>query len=189
MGKETGKVVQLIRLMKQWIAECYPGLKTSIGEYNFGGDGDMSGGIAQAELLGVFAREGLDHAYYWLCPAPNSPSYFAFKLYRNPDGKHTAFGDRYLPVRVSAPTEVSVHTARDSKTGRLTFVLINKRVAKHATVALELSRAVPEQQVAVYGYSNADRFAIGKLPTRKISGRSVEIDLPAFSVIRFDLEP
>ena len=189
MGKETDKVIQLIRLMKRWVAECHPGLKTSIGEYNFGGDGDMSGGIAQAELLGVFAREGLDHAYYWLCPAPNSPSYFAFKLYRNPDGKHTAFGDRFLPVSVSAPAEVSVHTARDSKTGRLTFVLINKRVAKHATVTLELSKAVPEQQIALYEYSSADRFAIGRLPAREVSGRSIEIDLPAFSVIRFDLEP
>ena len=72
---------------------------------------------------------------------------------------------------------------------RLTFVLINKRVAKHASVTLELSKAVPEQQVALYEYSNADRFAIGRLPARKVSGRSIAIDLPAFSAIRFDLKP
>ena len=189
MGKETGKVVQLIRLMKQWVAECYPGLKTSVGEYNFGGDGDMSGGIAQAELLGVFAREGLDHAYYWLCPAPNSPSYFAFKLYRNPDGRHTAFGGRYLPVKASAPHDVSVHAARDMKTGRLTFVVINKRVAKEARLTLTLSQPVPEQDVALFEFSGRDHFAIGQLPRRKVSGKAITLDLPAFSALRFDLKP
>ena len=189
MGKETGKVIQLIPLMKKWVAECYPGLKTSIGEYNFGGDSDLSGGIAQAELLGIFAREGLDHAYYWLCPAPNSPSYFAYKLYRNPDGEHTAFGDRYLPVGGSAPFDVSVHAARDTATGRITFVLINKRVRKDARLTLTLSKPVPEQDIVVYEFSGRDRFALGQHPARKVSGASIVIDLPAFSALRFDLKP
>jgi len=189
MGKETDKVIRLVPLMREWVAECYPGLQTAIGEYNFGGDEDLSGGIAQAEILGIFAREGLDYALYWFAPAPNSPSYFAFKMFRNPDGQHTAFGDRCLPVAASAPFDVSVHTARDSKTGRLTFVLINKRVAKDARVRLKLSKPVAEQEVAFYEYSAADRFAIGQLPARKLSGDTLDIPLPAFSVVRFDLRP
>jgi len=175
--------------MREWVAECYPGLKTAIGEYNFGGDEDTSGGIAQAELLGIFAREGLDHALYWFAPAPNSPSYFAFKMFRNPDGQNTAFGDRYLPVTASAPFDVSVHAARDTKSGRLTFVLVNKRVAKDARVTLKLSKRVPEQEAVFYEYSGADRFAIGQLPARKLGGDSLVVPLPAFSVVRFDLKP
>jgi len=189
MGKETGKVIRLVPLMREWVAECYPGMKTAIGEYNFGGDEDTSGGIAQAEILGIFAREGLDFACYWFAPAPNSPSYFAFKMFRNPDGRHTAFGDRYLPVKVAAPNDVSVHAARDGKTGRLSFVLINKRVGKDARVTLKLSKRVPEQEVVFYEYSGADRFAIGQLPPRKVGGDSLVIPLPAFSVVRFDLKP
>ena len=107
--------------------------------------------------------------------APNSPSYFAFKMFRNPDGQNTAFGDRYLPIKASAPADVSVHAARDSKTGRLTFVLINKRVAKDARVTLKLSKRVPEQEVVFYEYSGADRFAIGQLPPRKLVGDALDV--------------
>ncbi|KPK63332.1 MAG: hypothetical protein AMK73_05225 [Planctomycetes bacterium SM23_32] len=189
MGAETDNVLKVIRLMKEWIADCNPGLELALGEYNFGGDRDVSGGVAQAELLGVFAREGLDYAFYWFFPAMNSPQYFAFKMFRNPDGRHTAFGDVYLPSEVSAPSDVSVHAARDSATGRLTFVLVNKRAAKPARVTLKLSRPVPAQDVTVYEYSAADKACIGKLPPRQVQGENLTVDLPAMSVLRFDLAP
>ena len=189
MGKETGHVIQLIRLMKRWIAENNPGMQTALGEYCFSGESDISGGVAEAETLGVFAREGLDHAYYWFCPAPNSSPYFAFKMFRNPDGQHTAFGDRYLPAKVSAPTDVSVHTARDTVTGKLTFILVNKRAATGAKVTLKLNAALSAQAVTMYEYSRADRFAIGELPAKHIEGRTFTVDLPPLSVVRFDAQP
>lgn len=189
MGRETGKVIQLIRLMKDWIAECNPGMQTALGEYCFSGEDDISGGVAQAELLGVFAREGLDYAFYWFFPQAGSSPYFSFKMYRNPDGRHTAFGDRYLPVQVSAPLDVSVHAARDTASGRLSVVLINKRAARDARVTLNLSKAVPEQNVVVYEYRDVDRFAIGQWPARRLGGRQVVINVPALSVLRFDLQP
>jgi photosystem II stability/assembly factor-like uncharacterized protein len=189
MGEEQGHIIRLLPMMKEWIAECYPGTKTAIGEYNFGGEQDASGCLAQAEVLGIFAREGIDYAFYWFAPSANSPSYFAYKMYRNPDGKGTAFGDRYLPAKVSQPTDVSVHAARDEKSGRLTFIVINKRLDQDAKLTLKLARAIPEQDVTVYEYSRADRFAIGQLPARKMGGQTVDVDLPAFSVLRFDVRP
>jgi len=189
MGKEQGNIIRLLPMMKEWIAECNPGMQTSIGEYNFGGDGDVSGGVAQAELLGLFAREQIDYAFLWMFPAANSPHYFAFKLFRNPDGKKTAFGDRYLPAKVDAPTDVSVHAAKDSKTGRLSFILVNKRAAKDAKVTVKLKKAVPAQDAVFYEYSAADRFSIGQLPARKVGGDKIEVDLPSLSVVRFDLKP
>ena len=188
-GVKLGGKLQIIRLMKRWVAENNPGMQTSLGEYSFGGEGDVSGGVAQAELLGVFAREGLDHAYFWFFPAVNSSPYFAFKMFRNPDGKHTAFGDRYLSGKVSAPDDVSVHSARDSKSGNLSFILVNKRAAKGAKVSLKLSSPVPEQEATIYEYSAAGRHAIGLLPGRRISGDTIDLDLPPLSVLRFDLKP
>jgi len=114
----------------------------------------------------------------------------------SPDGQHTAFAGRYPPVQARAPFDVSVHAARDSRVpgagdgrGRLTFVLVNKRVAKHASVTLKPSKRVPEQEVVFYEYSGADRFAIGQLPARKLGDSLTIIPLPAFSVLRFDLKP
>ena len=187
-GAKFGGKLQIIRMFKKWIAEYNPGMTLSIGEYNFGGEKDVSGGVAQAELLGVFAREGVDHAYLWFYPQPNSPIYFAFKMLRNPDGEMTAVGADYLNAKVSAKDDVSVHTYRDAKTKRLSFVLVNKRAAKDARVVLNLSKSVPEQTVEAWEYSGADRLAIGKLPARKVGGKTIEIDLPAMSVVRVDVK-
>jgi len=188
-GKKLDGRLQVIRMMKKLIADNDPGLDLCLGEYCFSGEGDVSGGVTQAELLGIFAREGVAQAYYWFFPPVNSSTYFAFKMFRNPDGKHTAFGDTYLPSTVSAPDDISVHAAKDSATGRLTFVLVNKRAAKAAKVTIKLSASVKSQDVVFYQYSGQDRLAIGQLPTQKVAGNSVAVDLPPLSVLRFDLAP
>lgn len=186
MGKETGGRIQLLRLMRSWVDECYPGLQTSLGEYNFGGEQDVSGGVAQAELLGVFAREGLDYAFLWLFPTPNSSHWFAYKLLRNPDGKHTAVGEQYLPSTCSAPTDVSVHTYRAAD-GRLSFVLINTRAAKDARVTLRLAQPIPAQDATVWEYSGVDRFSLGQWPAKRVEGRTIALDVPAMSAVRLDV--
>ena len=189
MGKEVNKVIRLIPMMKEWIKECNPGMKLSIGEYGFGGEGDVSGGVTQAELLGIFAREGLDHGYYWFFPPMNSSSYFGYKMFRNPDGAFSAFGDVYLPSTCSAADDISIHAGRDSKTGKLTFVVVNKRVAKGAKVHLELGQSLPAQNLVVYEYSDADRYCIGQWPDRNISGSAIDVEVPPLSVLRFDVKP
>ena len=188
-GKKLDGHLQIIRMMKKLIADYDPGLDLCFGEYCFSGEGDVSGGVTQSEVLGIFAREGVAQAYYWFFPPVNSSTYFAFKMFRNPDGKHTAFGDTYLPSTVSAPDDISVHAARDSATGRLTFVLVNKRVAKAAKVTIKLSAPVKSQDVTFYQYSGFDRLCIGQLPTQKVVGSAVAVDMPALSVLRFDLAP
>ena len=187
-GKAAGGHIELIRMMKRWIAECNPGMQISLGEYNFGGEKDVSGGVSEAELLGVFAREGVDYAFLWLFPAPNTSHWFAYKMFRNPDGLGTAFGDRYLPGRVSAPDDVSVHAARSSKDGRVTVVMVNKRAARDAQVTIKLGKAIPKQQVVMYEYSQADRLAIGRLPVRTLGGDTLTVEIPAMSVKRFDIQ-
>jgi hypothetical protein len=188
MGKETGHVVQLIRMMRKWIDECDPGLEIALGEYSFGGERDVSGGVAQAEVLGIFAREGVQHGYFWFFPAVNSSPYFAFKMFRNPDGRHTVFGDRCLASRTSAPDDVSVHAARDGKTGRVTLVLVNKRAAKGARLALSFNASLPQQKVVVYEYSAANKHCIGQWPEQTVGGAALRLDLPPLSVLRLDVK-
>ncbi len=47
------------------IAARYPGTKLAMTEYNFGAGDHISGGLAQADVLGIFGREGLYLANYW----------------------------------------------------------------------------------------------------------------------------
>jgi hypothetical protein len=94
---ETGKPIRLIPWLLEKIADRYPGTKLSITEYDYGGNDHVSGGLAQADVLGVFGREGLYLGNYWGNGPGNGllPPYIkaAFRLYRNYDGKKGQFGD------------------------------------------------------------------------------------------------
>jgi hypothetical protein len=126
--------VQLIPRMKQWIATSYPGTKTGITEYNWGAESHMNGATTQADILGIFGREGLDYATRWTTPATNSPVYKAIRMYRNYDGAKSAFGDVSVRASVANPDDVSAFASVRSRDGALTIMLIAKTVARSVTI-------------------------------------------------------
>jgi hypothetical protein len=125
--------VMLIPRVRAWVEQNNPGTKLAIGEYSWGGDDDPSGAVAQAEVLGIFARDRVDYAYFWA--GLDGVQRFAFALYRNPDGHHKGFGEKYLPATSDAPDRVAAFAAlRDD--GATTVVLISKDLHAPAEVAL-----------------------------------------------------
>jgi hypothetical protein len=86
---------QLIPMLQDWVAKDYPGTKVAIDEYNFGGLESINGAVAQADVLGIFGRQGLDMAAFWPTTTYSTqvPGNMAFALYRNYDGNHSTFGD------------------------------------------------------------------------------------------------
>jgi hypothetical protein len=126
-----GKPIRLIPWLQEKIAARYPGTKLTMTEYNFGVGDHISGGLAQADALGVFGREGLYLANYWGDGAGNSqlPGYIkaAFQIYRNYDGKGGVFGDTAVAAAPADLGKASVFAATDSKhPGTLTVLVINK---------------------------------------------------------------
>jgi hypothetical protein len=94
-------VIKLIPRMREWVTNYYPGTKIGITEYNWGAEDHINGATAQADLLGIFGREGLDVATRWTTPAATSPSFQAMKMYRNYDGNKSTFGE--TSVAASGP--------------------------------------------------------------------------------------
>ncbi len=132
--------VDLIPMLKDWVGKRYPGTKIAITEYNFGGDFDASGAVAEAEVLGVFGREGVAMANYWTNPPKNSPVAAAFRLYRNYDGQGGRFGDVSLPV-TSGSGQVAAFASKHSDTGEIDVVLANESLTRTGTVNLQLVRS------------------------------------------------
>ena len=64
---------KMIPRLHQWVATNYPGTLTGITEYNWGAESYISGATAQADILGIFGREGLDLAERWTIPPTGSP--------------------------------------------------------------------------------------------------------------------
>jgi hypothetical protein len=139
-----GKPIRLIPWLEEKIAKRYPGTRLTMTEYDFGGGNHVSGGLAQADVLGVFGREGMYLADYWGSGPGNDPlpNYVAaaFKLYRNYDGKGGAYGDTAVTATAPDTIKTSVFASTDSKhPGRLTVIVINKdpRAKFAGTVAIK----------------------------------------------------
>jgi hypothetical protein len=125
------KPIRLIPWLDEKIAKRYPGTKLTMTEYDFGGGEHISGGLAQADVLGILGREGMYLATYWGNGPGNGPlpRYIAaaFKMYRNYDGKGGTYGDTAVTATAPDVVKTSVFAATDSKhPGRLTVVVINK---------------------------------------------------------------
>jgi len=176
--------VDLIPMLKSWIAKSYPGTGIAISEYNFGGEFDASGAVALAEALGIFGREGVYMADYWTNPPRNTPAAAAFRLYRNFDGHGATFGDLSLPV-ASGSRQVAAFASRHSDTGEIDIVLANESLNQTATVQLQLAGidSYKAQQFVIHpGSSDISPEALdstaGTLSLEPLSVRLIRLTRP-----------
>jgi hypothetical protein len=119
-------VIALIPQMRSWVTTNYPGTKIGITEYNWGAEPYLNGATAQADILGIFGREGLDLATRWTTPDPSTPTYLAMKMYRNYDGNKSAFGDSSILTTVPNPDNLAAYSAVRTSDGAMTLMVINK---------------------------------------------------------------
>jgi len=122
--------IMLIPRAKAWIDKYYPGTKLGITEYNWGAEADMSGALALADSLGIFATQQLDLACYWTWPPPQTKAELVFRLYRNVDGQYTKFPTQLLETKLNSIDNnlTSLYAAENDKT--LSLIAINKTTTK-----------------------------------------------------------
>ena len=180
---------QIIRRMKSWIAASYPGTKTAITEYNWGAQEHISGAIAQADILGIFGREGLDVGTVWGPPDSKTqvPGMMAFKIFRNYDNAAGEFGNMSLKATTDDQAKLSIYAAQ-RKDNVVTVMVINKSFGdlKSGVVLAHLSA----RKARVYQYSNADLSAIRALPDVAVKDKAgassiKNVTFPAMSITLF----
>lgn len=99
-------------------------------EYNWGALDDINGALAEADVLGIFGREGLDLATIWGEPKPTDPAAYAFRLYRNYDGTGSKFGDVSVSAASTDQGQLAIYGAQRRCDGALTLMVINKTGAE-----------------------------------------------------------
>ncbi|MEM7532361.1 MAG: glycoside hydrolase family 44 protein [Chloroflexota bacterium] len=202
--------IQMIPRMRSWVDTYYPDTKLAMTEYNWGGLEDINGALAQADVLGIFGREGLDLATLWSPPANNDPGAFAFRMYRNYDGSGSKFGDVSVSASSTDQEQLSIYAAMDSINNRLTTIVINKSTMPlSSTVTFTgVTPGVTHDTIAhVYRYSTVNLTAIVTETDQLLAstalartalartGRAVQNDagftalFPADSITLFVLDP
>ncbi|WXH29679.1 hypothetical protein WA016_03638 [Myxococcus stipitatus] len=179
-----GEPVRLLPRLKEWIAQNYPGRLISIGEYNFGAFGHMSGGLAQAEALGRFAQENIYSAYFWQYPTNGSPVYWAFRAFRDFDGRGGRFQDYWVPAK--ADEGASVFASRDESGTKLVAVVLNLDPDQAAQARVELKGCGTLTGAKVMGYSGAPGGFLPQTTGTQTAGSLVQ-RLPPYSMTVFDL--
>jgi hypothetical protein len=180
--------VRLVPRLKGWVDSYYPGTRIGITEYNWGAEGHINGATTQADILGIFGREGLDLAARWATPAASTPTYKAIKMYRNYDGNRSAFGDTSVSASAPNPDAISAFAASRSADGALTIMVVNKTLTGSTSATINVvnfahrGTAQPWQLTSANAISRLTDIAVG-------GGGSFAVMLPAQSVTLFVLPP
>ncbi|MCU0696071.1 MAG: glycoside hydrolase family 44 protein [Myxococcaceae bacterium] len=174
--------VRLLPRMQEWVAANYPGLKLSIGEYNFGAEGHISGGLALAEALGRFGQHGLYSAFYWTYPPDKSPAFWAFRAFRNFDGQGARFEEVSLPTE--APRELSLFAARSTDKRRMTLVLLNLSTSETMEAAISLKGCALPTEHRVFTYVGDPR---GFAPVKTALGKAYRAPPSSITVVELKL--
>lgn len=174
----------LVPRMKDWVARNYPRTLTAITEYNLGALDHINGALAQADLLGVFGREGLDMATIWAPPSPNTPGLYAYKIFRNYDDTGVGFGDVSVSARSGDQSTLSVYAAERTTDDALTIVVINKTFGELSST-IAMSGFSGDSLASAFRYSAATPDQIVRLPDQPVGARSVTATFPAGSITLF----
>jgi uncharacterized protein (TIGR03437 family) len=175
---------QLIPRLRQWVAQNYPGTMTGISEYNWGAQDTVTGAIAQADVLGIFGREGLDLAAIWpntLTPA--DPAAFSFKMFLNYDGNGSQFGDTSISATSANPDMLSTFGSQRTDSA-LTILVLNKN-STAITDSVSLANFLPAGTAQVWQYSSANKSNILREADISLSGNSLIATFPGYSITLF----
>jgi hypothetical protein len=180
--------IRLIPRLMEKIAAHYPGTRLAFTEYDCGGGDDITGGIAQADALGIFGVQGVFAAALW---PSNEIRYqgIAFEMYRNFDGHNAMFGDTSVRAHTSSIEDSAIYASRDSQNpGRMVIVLIN-RTEQPKPSSLQLHNAGPFARARAFQFTSAgpEIHPAGAIAIK--DGQNLDYTMPARSVSTIELTP
>ena len=178
-----GKPIQLLPWVQEKIDKHYPGTKMAFSEYDYGAGDHVSVGLAQADVLGIFGKFNVFLATYW--GDLKAYNQAAFKLFRNYDGKGSAFGDTAVSSATDDVVQTSVYAAVDSKNpGTLWLVVLNKSQKDPVKGQFKIQGKTNYGAYESYGFdSKSALLAAGK--KGKVEKNQFEISLAPLSAAVF----
>ena len=187
----NGRVINWIPTLKAMVNQYYPGLQIGCTEYNWGDEAHLNGATTQADVLGIYGREGFDLATRWTVakntnttPTTYYVTYLASQIYRNYDGNNSTFGDTSVSAAVVNPDNLSAFAATRGSDGALTVMVINKQQGS-TPVTLNLANFAGGGTAQVWQINSASQTAVARLADVAVAGNAISATVPSQSITLF----
>jgi Glycoside hydrolase family 44/Immunoglobulin domain len=189
VGENIPWTMPFITKAKASISSYYPDTKLSFTEYNFGGEGHISGGIAQADTLGAFGANGVYLASWWQLKEDVKYIRAAFNLYLNYDGAGGRYGDTALATTSSnVPNCVAYASVDANDDSRLHVILLNRNYDDAANVTLRLGSARHYASARVWGFDASSANLTERAGIPAISGNQLTYRIPALTAVHLVIQ-
>lgn len=145
----------IIPMVQASIRMYYPDTKLSFSEYNFGGGNHISGGIAEADVLGVFGEQEV----YMACLKPDLAEYdyqkSGINIYTNYDGEGSSYGNVAVYADNQGDTMSSVYASvTDGDNSSLKAVFINKNEGTEKDADVTVKSDAVYHRADIYSFNS-----------------------------------
>jgi mannan endo-1,4-beta-mannosidase len=172
--------VALIPNLKGSISRYYAGTKLGFTEYDYGGHDHISGGIAEADVLGIFGKYGVHMASFW--GTVNGFVSAGFRIFRNYDGNKSTFGSVSVRAQTTDIANSSIYASYSGTPGTVHVVVINRSLTDALNGSFSITSPVTYRTAAAWQMSSSDTV-IRRLSTAPtVSSNSFTCSVPAMSV-------
>lgn len=166
------------------IERYYPATKLGITEYNYGGGTTVSGGLAQADVLGVFGERGVYLATIWGMDATQVYTSAGFKLYRDYDGNRSTYGSTAVRAQTSDVARTSVHAAiNGADPSTLHVILLSKEQRDTMVVRVHLTGGPSYSSAQVWGFDATNAKITARRAVSAITGNSFDYAVPPLTAL------
>lgn len=179
IGEWCQENIPILPTIQASIDKYYPGTKLAVTEYNFGGENDPSGTIAQAEALGCYADHGVYFAALW-----GGSGYIlsGLNLYTNYDGKGGSFGDTLLPTVTEDVSKASAYASVNADDDSIVTVMVtNKDASASENAIITLDGAEKNYKSAAVYAVYGDSYDIRLLDVADVTDNTINVTLPSYS--------
>ncbi len=178
----SGGPIRLLPHLQRDIDDFKPGTKIAITEYNYGAGDHISGGVAQADVLGVLGREGVFAASWWDLGNGSSFTNGAFDMFRNFDGTGGKFGELSALAMTDNDDASAIYASVDADDPtRIVLVAINRTDAP-LDAGLAVTSDYLFETVEVYQLTAASESPLRIADLAITDTNAFHYQMPAYSV-------
>ncbi len=179
----TSESLQYIKRIQNSINQYYPGTKLAFTEFKYDAEFHFSGGLALADVLGIFGREGVYMASKW-DPINDDFGGAAYKLYVNYNNQGGTFGNTSVQASTNDNAVLSTFASTDEQ-GNLHIIVINKTDSQKST-DFDVSHGYYSQG-EVYGFDQSDKAIKQFASISSITNNEFSYTVPAYSALHMVL--